>query len=198
MSAGGGARPLVIAVLLLGGLAGTGACAPSPPEVVDFGLPTPAEAPAVPADRGLDVSAADLAPAPDPGAVLDPGGYAAVSAFVAREASSGRPTVVNLFASWCGPCEREMPLIVAAAEREAGIAFLGVAHLDREEDARRFVDEQDVGFTTVLDLAGDTAFAVGGRGMPTTVAFDREGGLVARVIGELTPASLEELLAAVR
>ena len=194
---GTGARFLAVAVLLLG-LAGARTCATPAPEVVDFGITSPSDAPTVPADGGLDLSAADPAPAPAVGAVLDPGGYPAVAAFVAREAAAGRPTVINLFASWCPPCVREMPMVVAAAERETGIAFLGVAHLDRDEDARRFVVEQGVGFTTVLDLAGDTAFATGGRGMPTTVAFDREGRLVARVIGELTPESFEELLAAVR
>lgn len=167
------------------------------PEVVDFGVPVPADAPALPADRGLDVSDADPSTAPQVGAVLAGGGWEAVSGFVAREAAAGRPTVVNLFASWCGPCAREMPLIVDAASRRSDVAFVGVAHLDREEDALAFVEAQDVRFTTVLDLDGDTAFAIGGRGMPTTVAFDREGRLVARVIGELTPVSLEELLAAV-
>lgn len=194
----GGARFLAVAVLVIAGLAGVRTCAAPAPDVIDFGLASPTGAPAVSAERGLDLSGAALDAAPAPGAVLDPGGYAAVGAFVAREAAAGRPSVVNLFASWCPPCAREMPMIVEAAERETGIAFLGVAHLDREEDARRFVVEQDVRFTTVLDLDGDTAFAVGGRGMPTTVAFDREGRLVARVIGELTPASFEELLAAVR
>lgn len=195
---GAGGRLLAVAVLLLLGLAGARTCATPVPEVVDFGLASPSDAPVVPADGGLDLSGSDPAPAPAVGAVLDPGGYPAVAAFVAREAAAGRPTVVNLFASWCPPCVREMPMVVAAAERETGIAFLGVAHLDRDEDARRFVAEQGVAFTTVLDLAGDTAFATGGRGMPTTVAFDREGRLVARVIGELTPESFEELLAAVR
>ncbi|MEY3020660.1 MAG: Thiol-disulfide oxidoreductase resA [Actinomycetota bacterium] len=194
----GGAGLLSVALLLVVSLAGLRTCGASTPEVVDFGLPGSTASPAGAARGDLDLSSADPAAAPAPGAVLDPGGYPAVSGFVAREAAAGRPTVVNLFASWCPPCVREMPLVVEAAELEPGIAFLGVAHLDREEDARRFVDEQDVSFTTVLDLDGDTAFAVGGRGMPTTVAFDREGRLVARVIGELTPASLEELLAAVR
>lgn len=193
-----GARSLVVAVLLVGGLAGTRACAAPPPTVVDFGMVAEAGAPGIAGDRGLDLAAADASIAPEAGAVLDPRGYVAVAAFVARESAAGRPVVVNLFASWCPPCVREMPMIVEAAARETGIAFLGVAHLDRDADARRFVEEQDVRFTTVLDLDGDTAFAIGGRGMPTTVAFDRDGRLVARVIGELTPTSFEELLAAVR
>jgi thiol-disulfide isomerase/thioredoxin len=191
-------RFLGVAVALVVGLAGLRACATPAPEVIDFGATASEGAPSVAADRGLDLSGADAARAPASGAVLDPGGFDAVAGFVAREATAGRPTVVNLFASWCPPCVREMPMIVEAAARESGITFLGVAHLDREEDALGFVREQQVGFTTVLDLAGDTAAAVGGRGMPTTVAFDRDGRLVARVIGELTPASFEELLAAVR
>jgi thiol-disulfide isomerase/thioredoxin len=188
-------RTVLVVVLVLAGV--VAGCARS--EVVDFGAPVPEGAPPLPADRGLEVAAdADLALAPPVGAVLAPGGWPAVEAFVAREAAQGRPTVVNLFASWCGPCAREMPLIVAASVDEPGIVFLGVAHLDAAEDARTFVEAEGIVFTSVLDLDGEVAYAIGSRGMPTTVAFDRSGRLVARVIGELTPASLEQLLAAVR
>jgi hypothetical protein len=76
--------------------------------------------------------------------------------------------------------------------------FLGIAHLDARRDAERFVEEQQVRFTTILDLDGAVAAAVGGRGLPVTVAFDRDGVMVGRVFGELTDVSLEELVALVR
>lgn len=191
-----GPRARAAAGVLVVALVGAGC---GGPEVADFGVPVPPDAPPLPADQGLDVTAvADVALAPADGAVLAPGGWPAVAALVAREAAAGRPTVVNLFASWCGPCAREMPLIVAAAQDDPTVAFVGVAHLDAAEDAREFVEDEGITFTTVLDLDGEVAYAIGSRGMPTTVAFDRSGQLVARVIGELTPASLEQLLVAVR
>ena len=166
--------------------------------VVDFGMVPGPDAPQLPADRGLRVGTVDTALAPDLGSVLTDGGWAEAAAFIARSAQKDRPTVVNLFASWCGPCEREMPLLNRVADRELGIDFLGVAHLDARRDAERFVDEQKVVFTTILDLDGDVALAVGGRGLPVTVAFDRDGEMVGRFFGELTEASLEDLLRLVR
>ncbi len=166
--------------------------------VVDFGSVPGPEQPPLPADGGLSVTGADLALAPTQGSVLTDGGWDAAAAFVARSAEAGRPTVINLFASWCGPCEREMPLLNAVAARELGTDFLGVAHLDARRDAERFVAEQQVVFTTILDLDGMVAAAVGGRGLPITVAFDRDGTMVGRVFGELTEDSLEGLLRLVR
>jgi len=166
--------------------------------VVDFGNVPGPDAPPLPADAGLRVDGADIASAPPLGSVLTDGGWEQASAFVARSAGTGQPTIVNLFASWCGPCEREMPLLNRVADRELGIDFLGVAHMDARRDAERFVAEQRVVFTTILDLDGDVAAAVGGRGLPVTVAFDRDGVMVGRVFGELTEESLESLLRLVR
>lgn len=167
-------------------------------DVVDFGAVPGPDAPPLPADAGLTVAGADPALAPAAGSVLTDGGWDAASAFVARSAAAGRPTIINLFASWCGPCEREMPLLNRVADRELGLEFLGVAHLDARSDAERFVAEQQVRFTTLLDLDGEVAAAVGGRGLPVTVAFDRDGEMVGRVFGELTEESLDGLLRLVR
>jgi thiol-disulfide isomerase/thioredoxin len=171
--------------------------------LVDFGAVPGQGQPPLPADAGLRVTGADLALAPAPGSVLSDGGWDQAAAYVARNAQAGQPTIINLFASWCAPCEREMPLLnrVAAEERASGegsVAFLGVAHLDARSDAERFVAEQRVEFTTILDLDGMIAAAVGGRGLPVTVAFDRDAVMVGRVFGELTAESLEELVALVR
>ena len=182
---------LVAAVIGVTALLGDG-------EVVDFGMVPPADAPPLPADAGLRVGDVDVSRAPALGSVLTDGGWGEASAFVARSAAEGRPTVINLFASWCGPCEREMPLLNRVAGRELGTDFLGVAHLDARADAERFVAEQQVAFTTMLDLGGEVAASVGGRGLPVTVAFDRDGVMVGRVFGELTEESLESLLRLVR
>lgn len=165
-------------------------------EVVDFGAPPPEAAP-VPADGGVDVADAPPADAPPPDAYLEPGGWPEAAAFVAREAASGRPTLINIFASWCGPCEREIPLLLETRDANPDVAFLGIDHLDKLEDGEAFIDELGIDFPTIHDLDGDVAFAVGGRGMPTTVIFDRDGRLTGRVVGELTESSLDELLSSV-
>ena len=170
----------------------------SEPEVADFGATPGESAPPLPADDGLDVSEApDPEELPPPDAELFPGGWAEAAAFVEREAEAGRPTIVNLFASWCAPCRAEMPMLLEAHETHPEVAFLGIDHMDPRDAGEEFVAELGVDFPTIHDPEGDVAFAVGARGMPTTVAFDREGRLVGRVIGELTPSSLEELLRSV-
>jgi thiol-disulfide isomerase/thioredoxin len=184
----------LLAATLLAAVAATGC---GGPDVVDFGAVPGPDAPRVAADEGLRVGVPRVA-APAPGSVLVTGGWPEAEAFIAAAAADGRPVIVNLFASWCPPCVREMPLLVAAADRTVDVEFLGVAHLDARADAARFVAEQDVRFTTLLDLDGDVAAAVGGRGLPVTVAFDRRGVMVARVFGELREEDLDRLLRAVR
>ncbi len=168
-------------------------------EVVDFGATPDDDAPSVPADDGVDVfevEAPDAVPPAD--ARLFSGGWPEAAAFIAREAEAGNPTLVNIFASWCAPCRAEMPMLLEARDDNPDIAFLGIDHLDRLEDGEEFVEELGIDFATIHDLDGDVAFAVGSRGMPTTVVFDREGQLTARYVGELTAASLEDLLDQVR
>jgi cytochrome c biogenesis protein CcmG, thiol:disulfide interchange protein DsbE len=184
---------LVCLALLAGLLAG---CS-NDPEVADFGAPPPEGAPA-PAGA-VDVHEVPAPDEPTPvEANLFPGGWEAAADWIAREADAGRPTLVNIFASWCGPCEREMPMLIEAAGANPDIAFLGIDHLDRLEDGREFVDRLGVDFATIHDLDGDVAAAVGARGMPTTVGFDADGVLVARAVGELSEASLEQLLEELR
>jgi thiol-disulfide isomerase/thioredoxin len=181
---------VLLALLVLAGCS-------SAPEVADFGAPPPEGAPA-PAGA-VDVNDVDDPAEPTPAdADLHPGGWEAAADWIAREAEAGRPTLVNIFASWCGPCEREMPMLIQAADDNPDIAFLGIDHLDRLDDGREFVDRLGVGFPTIHDLDGDVAAAVGARGMPTTVGFDADGVLVARAVGELTEASLEQLLEELR
>ena len=180
---------------LLALLAGCGSDA----DVVDFGAQPPEDGPAMPADAGLDATQADPpATVPDRDARLADGGWAEAAAYIAREADDGQATLVNIFASWCGPCRAEMPMLIEASEANPDVTFLGIDHMDRRSDGEEFLDEFGVDFATIYDVDGDVAFAVGGRGMPTTVVFDRDGRLAGRVVGEVTPAALEDLLAEVR
>ncbi|MFP4312304.1 MAG: TlpA family protein disulfide reductase [Nitriliruptoraceae bacterium] len=182
---------LLLGALLLAGCGGS--------EVVDFGAAPGEDAPRTPADDGVDVFSVDPPEeVPPTGARLVPGGWSEAAAYIAAQAEDGRPTLVNLFASWCAPCRAEMPLLLEARDANPDIAFLGIDHLDRLEDGEAFVEELGIDFTTIHDIDGEVAFAIGGRGMPTTAVFDRDGQLVARYVGELGADSLDELLDQVR
>jgi thiol-disulfide isomerase/thioredoxin len=176
-----------------------GACT-SDAEVTDFGAAAPDDdQPALPADSGLqlaDVEPPETVPARD--AELVEAGWPEAAAWIRREADAGRPVVVNFWASWCGPCERELPLLIDTARAERDVAFLGINHTDQRPLAQAMIDEYGLDFPTLYDAPGDIAYEVGARAMPTTVAFDTEGRLVARAFGELNETSLEQLLAEVR
>ncbi|MBW3621743.1 MAG: TlpA family protein disulfide reductase [Actinobacteria bacterium] len=134
--------------------------------------------------------------APPADAHLVDGGWPEAAAWIARESAGGRATVVNLFASWCGPCREEAPVLRRAMADHPGIAFLGVDHIDRRPEGEAFLEEEELGFdATLFDVAGDVAAGIGARGMPTTAFFDRDGRLVALHTGPLTEADLAERLA---
>lgn len=156
-----------------------------------------ASAGACASDQAELVATADVDPPPRD-AVLADGGWPEAAAWIARENADGRPVLVNVFASWCVPCRREIPLLLDAYDENPDVAFLGIDHLDQRDNAERFIDEMDIRFPTIYDVGGDFALTIGARGMPTTVVFDTSGVIVGHRTGELTRASLEELLDAVR
>lgn len=103
----------------------------------------------------------------------------------------GRPVVVNVWASWCGPCRVEAPLL-ARASREYGdeVVFLGVDSRDDEGDAREFIDRYDLTYPNVFDASGKIRGRLRLRGFPTTYIFDREGSLRYQVVGGITEQEL--------
>jgi thiol-disulfide isomerase/thioredoxin len=107
----------------------------------------------------------------------------------------GRPAVVNLFASWCEPCKRELPLLRTAARTHPSVQFLGVAHIDDDDAALALLDRYDIDFPAAADHDG----AVGERyrliGLPSTLFIDEDGRLEGTVRGELTERDLAHWLA---
>lgn len=112
------------------------------------------------------------------------------------DASAGRPIVLNLWATWCPPCRREMPVFEDAAQRYPGIDFV---LLNQGEDAatiREFLDRQGLQLhqDILLDPHSQAMPATNTRGLPTTLYFDANGRLVDSHMGELTRASLTDTL----
>lgn len=137
--------------------------------------------PTAPAPTPEETRAA-LAGAPPPLAALHrqaaellDGGLDAYDARVA--ALRGRPIVVNAWASWCHPCEREMPIFQRAAARYGRrVAFLGVNPRDAAPKAEAFLREHWVPYPSYVDPDEEIARSIGARiGLPTTVFYDRDG-----------------------
>lgn len=146
-------------------------------------------------DVDVTVSAAGVA-APDD--VLVAGGWPEVAAFVSESAAAGKGTVVNMFASWCAPCERELPLLLEVSATTPDVRWLGVATEDRRQDAEDFVRRSGVSWPSVLDLHASTHEALESLAMPTTAFFDGDGQLRSVVIGELDAERLDRELARIR
>ncbi len=111
----------------------------------------------------------------------------------------GRPVVVNVWASWCGPCRVEAPLLQDAAEEYGDrVAFIGIASRDERSAALEFLDRYDIRYPNLFDASGEVREALGLRGLPTTYIFDAEGRGQATVIGGIgeqqLAAQLEDAL----
>lgn len=109
--------------------------------------------------------------------------------------AEGKPLVVNLWASWCPPCRREMPVLAAAQQQRTGVSFVFVNQGEDAATVRRYLDAGRLGLANVLlDPGGDLARAAGSSGLPTTLFYDARGRLVGTHLGELSAASLSSKL----
>jgi thiol-disulfide isomerase/thioredoxin len=103
----------------------------------------------------------------------------------------GTPVVVNIWASWCGPCRQEARHLAAAADRFGSrIQFLGVDIQDSRASAAAFIDEFHWPYPSVFDTSGDIRDRLGLLGQPATLFYDRAGRLVATWQGPITPSVL--------
>jgi len=115
-------------------------------------------------------------------------------AYESRIASlRGYPVVVNVWASWCGPCRFEFPTLQKlAAAYGKKVAFLGVDKQDSNDAAKTFLGEEPVPYPSYTDPNQDIGHLIGaGRGLPDTAFYDRGGKLVYLKLGPYAdPAEL--------
>jgi cytochrome c biogenesis protein CcmG/thiol:disulfide interchange protein DsbE len=109
----------------------------------------------------------------------------------------GRPVIVNFWASWCGPCVEEFPLLEQARQRHAagGLTVIGVVFQDSSEAARDFMSRMGAEWQAAMDPGERAADRYGIFGPPETFFIDANGTVVARQIGQLSAADLERHLA---
>jgi cytochrome c biogenesis protein CcmG/thiol:disulfide interchange protein DsbE len=114
---------------------------------------------------------------------------AAYDKMLARQ--RGTPVLVNIWASWCGPCRKEAPFL-AAANRTYGdrVQFIGVDILDARDSARAFMQESGWTYPSVFDPNGAIRDGLGVLGQPATLFYDASGDLVDTWVGPLTEDAL--------
>ena len=115
-------------------------------------------------------------------------------------AQEGAPVLVNFWASWCGPCREEFPLLEDAAQRHAaeGLVVVGVLYKDDADPARDFVTEQGATWPTVADPERTIGAGWKVLGPPQTFFVDREGVIREVQVGQIRDAAeLDRLLATI-
>jgi cytochrome c biogenesis protein CcmG/thiol:disulfide interchange protein DsbE len=106
----------------------------------------------------------------------------------------GSPVLVNLWGSWCGPCRDELPLLADADSALAphGLRMVGIDVRDPAGSATSFLAGfPGVSWPSVTDPGGERAVDWGALGLPETYLVDRNGTVVAKSVGVVTPAWID-------
>ena len=111
----------------------------------------------------------------------------------------GKPTVVNLWATWCPPCVREMPVLHESQARNPAVNFVFINQGESAQRVDGWLAARNLPLRSVLlDTKGQALGVFNQRGLPTTLFFDAKGRLVSIRTGELSAASLTEKLDSIK
>lgn len=112
---------------------------------------------------------------------------------------AGRPVLVNFWATWCGPCKLEHPLLVDM--REQGVEIVGILYKDPKnlEGARELLQAEGDPYVAVgLDPTGDLGIEMGLSGVPESFLIDAQGRIVKTKRNYFVDADVEEFVSAYR
>jgi cytochrome c biogenesis protein CcmG/thiol:disulfide interchange protein DsbE len=105
-------------------------------------------------------------------------------------AFAGKVTLVNVWASWCAPCREEHPLLLALSQ-DSRFSIAGLNYKDKPENARRFLGELGNPYRVIgVDDAGRTAINWGVYGVPETFLVGKDGKIVYKHVGPLSPDAI--------
>lgn len=121
---------------------------------------------------------------------------AAASSTLDLGALKGRPVLLDFWATWCGPCQAEAPVLNSLAQRykDRGLAVVGVNTSDEDGLAAAFARKKNLGFPMVYDQGNTIAKAYGVSSLPTLVLVSKEGKIVALRQGVTSEEALEDIV----
>ncbi|GAA3900620.1 TlpA disulfide reductase family protein [Halomonas cibimaris] len=109
--------------------------------------------------------------------------------------SGGKPMVVNLWATWCPPCRKEMPMLERAQQQRTDVLFVFANQGEAAPTVRDFLDHQALALDNVLlDRSGAVGEIAGSAALPTTLFYSADGALVDSHLGQLSRATLRRAL----
>ncbi len=110
---------------------------------------------------------------------------------------AGKPMVINLWATWCPPCQREMPVLRDAQIRHPDVHFIFVNQGESADVVRQYLNSKGLDLkNALLDTQMQVGKETGSRAMPTTLFFDANGKLIDRRLGEVSTATLQQRIEA--
>jgi cytochrome c biogenesis protein CcmG/thiol:disulfide interchange protein DsbE len=111
-----------------------------------------------------------------------------------RTFADGQPRLINVFASWCGPCRLEAPQLEAL--RRQGVIIEGIAIRDRPDQLAAFLAEFGNPFTGIgADTRSQVQIALGSSGVPETFLVDGRGIIREQIQGRITDEQVPEIIA---
>lgn len=112
-----------------------------------------------------------------------------------HEDLKGRVWMLNVWASWCGACREEHPLLVEFARRQPGLTLIGLNYKDERPAGNAWLQRFGNPYTdSLFDPQGRIGLDYGVYGVPETFVIDRQGVVRYKHIGPLTPAVLRDTL----
>lgn len=112
-----------------------------------------------------------------------------------KKTFDGKITLINVFASWCAPCEVELPELQAMKGMDARVQIIGIGWHDSKENVTKWVAEKHAPFDAVwLDAKGTTAVTLGLRGVPESFVVDAHGIVRAHIPAPITENMRANLL----
>lgn len=110
----------------------------------------------------------------------------------------GQVTVLNVFVSWCAPCQVEHPMLMRLGQ-EPGIRLVGIDYKDPGEAGRRWLDRHGLPFSAVgADATGRAGIDLGVYGVPETFIVGPDGIIRDKLVGILTPENYASVLERIR
>jgi thiol-disulfide isomerase/thioredoxin len=111
-------------------------------------------------------------------------------------ALKGHPVILDFWATWCGPCNLQAPILDRVARRHEGrgLIVLGVNVEDDAELARSFAIKKDLHYPIVMDSNGDGQRLYGIEKLPSLVVIDKDGNVAAYHTGLVDEGTLDELV----
>ena len=107
--------------------------------------------------------------------------------------AQAKPVVINIWASWCPPCHREMPHLLQAEQQNPDVRFMLINLQESRTTVLQYLQKHQLNFAHVLlDSRGDVARYYGAQGVPATLFFRADGSLSSAHFGEVSSAVVQQ------